>query len=141
MKSSRFAVAAHILVSIEYRARRRGDEFVSSATIATSINTNPVFVRELLRKLCKAGLVITKEGSGGGVQLARPASEIDLGEVYRAVEEHPLLKQNCRPAHEPCPVSCGMNAVLEPVVDEVEKAMFDVLVQKKLSDLVSKIDK
>jgi len=138
MKSSRFAVAAHILVSVEH-ATRGGEAFLSSAAIATSVNTNPVFVRELLRKLSKAHLVVTKEGKGGGAQLARPASQINLAEIYQAVEEEPVLKHNTRPKDPCCRVSCGMDMALDPVISEVEGAMLKVLKGRKLSELVSTI--
>lgn len=139
MKSSRFAVAAHILVSVEY-ATRGGEVYFPSSAIATSVNTNPVFVRELLCKLGKAGLVVTKEGKGGGVQLARPASAINLAEVYQAVEEGPVLKRNTRSKDLCCPVSCGMDQVLDPVMADVEGAVLKTLQGRKLSDLVNKID-
>jgi len=139
MKASRFAMAAHILASVEYRSRR-GAPFVSSSEIATSVNTNPVYIRELLRALRAAKLVVTKEGSGGGVQLARPASSITLDDVYLAVEDGPVLQPNCRPTHRPCPVSCGITGVLEPVIESVEEALLQVLSQRKVSDLVNKIE-
>jgi Rrf2 family protein len=139
MKGNRFAIAAHILTCIEYNSRR-GEPLSSSAAIATSVKTNPVYVRELVCALRAAKLVVTKEGSGGGIQLARPASSITLDEVYAAVEEGPVLKQNCRPTHKPCPVSCGIHAALEPVVDGVQVAILQVLSQRKVSDLVNKIE-
>ena len=138
MKSSRFAVATHILVSVEH-ATRCGEMYYPSSAIAASINTNPVCVRELLRSLSRAQLVVTKEGKGGGVQLARPASRITLAEIYLAVEEGPLLKHNTRPKDLCCPVSCGMAMVLEPVIDEVETALLKILKARKLSELVNKI--
>ena len=138
MKSSRFAVAAHILVSVEY-ATRGGEVYVPSSAIAASVNTNPVFVRELLCKLNKAGLVVSKEGKGGGVQLARPASAINLADIYLAVEEEPVLKRNTRLKDLACPVSCGMDMVLNPVVSEVEDAMLKILKGRKLCEMVNKI--
>lgn len=139
MKSSRFAVAAHILVSVE-RANRDGQEFCPSPMIASSVNTNAVFVRELLCLLSKAHLVVTKEGRGGGAQLARPASQISLAEIYQAVEEGPVLKPNTRPKDLCCPVSCGMDSVLEPVISEVESALLKILKGRKLSELVAQIE-
>lgn len=139
MKSSRFAVAAHILVSVEY-ATRGGEVYFPSSAIATSVNTNPAFVRELLCKLGKAGLVVTKEGKGGGVQLARPASAINLADVYQAVEDGPVLKRNTRSKDLCCPVSCGMEKVLDPVMADVEGAVLKTLQGRKLSDLVNNID-
>jgi|SRR5450830_88829 len=138
MKSSRFAVAAHILVSVEH-ATRSGQEFLSSSAIAASVNTNAVFVRELLCQLTKAHLVVTKEGRGGGAQLARPATQISLAEVYRAVEQGPVLKPNTRAKDVCCLVSCNMNAVLEPVISEVEDALLKILKGRKLSELVKAI--
>ncbi|AMP14126.1 transcriptional regulator family protein [Collimonas pratensis] len=113
--------------------------YFPSTAIAASVNTNPVFVRELLRKLSKAKLVVTKEGKGGGVQLARPASAINLAEIYQAVEEGPVLKHNTRSKDLCCPVSCGMDMVLDPVVSEVESALLDILRERKLCELVNKI--
>lgn len=113
--------------------------YLPSTAIAASVNTNPVFVRELLRKLTKAKLVVTKEGKGGGVQLARPASAINLAEIYQAVEAGPVLKQNTRSKDPCCPVSCGMKSVLDPVVSEAEGAMLKILKERKLSELVNGI--
>jgi Rrf2 family protein len=138
MKSSRFAVAAHILVSIEH-ATRNGQEFVPSSSIAASVNTNAVFVRELLCLLSKAHLVVTKEGRGGGTQLARPAIQISLAEIYQAVEEGPVLKHNTRAKDLCCPVSCGMDQALDPVISEVEGALLKILKGRKLAELVDNI--
>lgn len=44
------------------------------------------FVDQLLLKLRRAGLVQSRRGAQGGYALARPASEISLGMVVRAVE-------------------------------------------------------
>jgi Rrf2 family protein len=139
MKASRFAIAAHVLVSLEFSARR-GAPLVASTGLATSVNTNPVLIRGLLRKLSRANLVLTKEGSGGGVQLARRAASITLRQVYEAVEEGPPIKQNCRPVHKACPVSCGMNSALAPIVNDVEEAMLKVLGRRNIADLASDVE-
>jgi Rrf2 family protein len=139
MKSSRFAVAAHILVSVAH-ATRRGQEFFPSSAIASSVNTNAVFVRELLCQLSKSHLVVTKEGRSGGAQLARPAAQISLAEIYQAVEHGPALKHNTRPKDICCPVSCGMDQALDPVIAEVEGALLKILKGRKLADLLDQIE-
>ena len=138
MKASRFAVATHVLVSLEFQARQ-GEPLVSSAGLATSVNTNPVIVRELLRKLSRANLVLTKEGRNGGVQLARRAAAITLRDVYDAVEEAPPLKPNSRPVHKPCPVSCGITSLLAPIVDDVNDAIRKVLGRQNIATLTDDI--
>jgi len=44
------------------------------------------FLLNILGDLVHAGLVTSRRGSVGGYELARPASQIRLGEVIRAVE-------------------------------------------------------
>ena len=138
MKASRFAVATHVLVSLEFSARQ-GEPLVSSAGLATSVNTNPVIVRELLRKLTQANLVLTKEGRNGGAQLARRAKTITLRDVYEAVEETSPLKPNSRAVHKACPVSCGIGDVLAPVVEDVNGAIRGVLGRRNIATLTDEI--
>ena len=59
---------------------------VNSALIAGSVNTSSSFVRRTLAKLSKAGLVETATGKRGACWLARPARNISLLEIYRAVD-------------------------------------------------------
>jgi Rrf2 family protein len=44
------------------------------------------FLESILRDLVREGILVSRRGSGGGFQLARPASEVSLAEVVRAVE-------------------------------------------------------
>src|SRR5271170_2833458 len=99
MNSTRLAMATHILVGLEY-LRREGRDLVSSQNLAKSIGTNPAFVRELLQRLRNANLVSSTEGRGGGVRIAQDAKKISLREVYAAVEDKSVLKENPRPTYK-----------------------------------------
>ena len=46
--------------------------------------------------LARAGFVTTNRGRTGGVELARPACEIDLGDVFRATESTHIEKEFAR---------------------------------------------
>ncbi len=46
----------------------------------------PRFLEQIFQDLRRAGLVSSKRGPRGGYQLARPAREISVGEIVRAVE-------------------------------------------------------
>ena len=76
-------MAVHVLAVLAYR---EGDP-VTSARLAASVNTNPVIIRRLLLSLQKARLVETRKGAGAGSRLSRSPGRINLGEVYRAVED------------------------------------------------------
>ncbi len=57
------------------------------------------FLEKILAELRQAGLVRSQRGVGGGSELARPAAEITLGEVIRAVDG-PLASVRSEPPEE-----------------------------------------
>lgn len=62
------------------------------------------FVRRIVAQLRGAGILTTTRGMGGGIQLARPASEISLLDVVRAMEGELALNQ-CLDADHTCPLA------------------------------------
>ena len=76
-----FSIAVHLMAALSYMA---GVE-VTSNQLAVSINASPSFVRRILSKLSKAGLVRTTTGKTGSCLLARPAGKITLLDIYKAV--------------------------------------------------------
>jgi Rrf2 family protein len=133
--SSRFVIAAHVLALLA-----GGDgSAITSDRIAGSVNTNPVVIRRLLALLARAGLVTTQEGAGGGSILARPAGEIDLLTVYRAVESGKLFAGHARPPNPACPVGARIQAALSPTLDAAEAAMLGTLAGTTIADVVVRI--
>ncbi len=135
-KSSRFVIATHALALLA----NGGGEPVTSDWIAGSVNTNPVVIRRILAMLAKAGLVTTQEGSKGGTRLARPAGEINLLAVYRAVEVGGLFASHPPPPHPLCPVGCNIQAALAPTLDAAEEAMARRLAKTSLADVVRQVN-
>src|SRR5689334_16376314 len=80
--NTQFPIAVHLMAALGYR---RGSD-TTSATLAASVNTSPSFVRRVLAKLSKAGLVETATGKAGACWLARDAKGISLLDIYRAVD-------------------------------------------------------
>lgn len=62
------------------------EEAVSIQSIAKRQNISDRYLEQLMGKLRRAGLVVSIRGAGGGYRLARPAGEISVGEVLRALE-------------------------------------------------------
>jgi Rrf2 family protein len=115
----RFAMAVHVLAVMAYKQ----GGCVSSAVLASSVNTNPVIVRRLLLSLQEAQLVETLKGPGLGSRLCRPADRITLAEVYRAVEfAEPILFPRKRP-NVACPIGQGIRAALKRVCDGIAQAV------------------
>ncbi len=54
--------------------------------IAKRQRISPNYLEQIFQKLRSAGLVKSRKGPGGGFILTKPAEEITLGEIIRAVE-------------------------------------------------------
>lgn len=62
------------------------EEPVSLTSIAARQEISLNYLEQLMAKLRKAGLVESIRGVNGGYRLARPAEEISVGDVLRALE-------------------------------------------------------
>jgi len=69
----------------------KGEELARSQSIPKN------FLENILTELRRAGIVRTRRGAEGGYQLARPAAEITVAEVLRAVEGPLAAVQGTRP--------------------------------------------
>ena len=83
--SQQFPVAAHVLAYLAHRGADSAERAVSSVVLAGSMPTNPVVVRRVTAQLVRAGLIATRAGAGGGSWQLKPAAQIGLDEVLRAV--------------------------------------------------------
>lgn len=103
------------------------------ADIAASFDMSETHLFKIMKVLVDAGLIKTIRGRNGGVMLAKPASEITVGEVVRAAEESFLLAECFDSGRKDCPLilSCGFNGLLH----EALEAFMDVLDTKTIADL------
>ncbi|KJB88742.1 Rrf2 family transcriptional regulator [Paenibacillus sp. E194] len=130
--SSRFSVAVHILslLALEPNAHH------TSEWMAGSVNTNPVVIRRVTSQLKKAGLVDVRPGTGGAT-LSKPAVDITLLDVYRAVEaveEGELFGFHDHP-NPKCPIGANIESVLQLVMLRAQSAMEQVLAEMTLDHL------
>ena len=137
MINTQFAIATHIMAALGHAAGKE----VNSAEIAGSVNTSSSFVRRILAKLSKAGLVKTATGKGGSCWLARPARRISLLDIYRAVEAPKAFAIHQYSAEKQCPVSCGIKPALSRVLAETQQAIEGSLSRTSLADVISDLTK
>ena len=67
-------------------AVQNADRPCSTKVLAEWINCSVLYTETLTAQLRKAGLVVSRQGSGGGYVLARPADRITIAEVFEAVD-------------------------------------------------------
>ena len=77
---------------------------VPIAEIAAQRLLPPPFVRRIVGRLANAGILATARGMGGGIRLARPASEISLLDVVRVMEGGIVLNR-CVDTPQSCPLT------------------------------------
>ena len=70
---------------------------VKGEQLARSQSIPQNFLENILTELRRAGIVRTRRGADGGYQLARPAEEITVADVLRAVEGPLAAVQGNRP--------------------------------------------
>jgi Rrf2 family protein len=131
--NTQFSIAVHIMAGLASAAPRE----VPSWELASSVNTSPAFVRRILAKLSKAGLVQTATGKGGACWLGRSARRISLLDIYRAVDAKKAFAIHRYPAQRLCDVSCGIKSALGRVLDDVQVVMEKRLARRSLADLVA----
>jgi len=131
--SCRFAMAIHVLAVLAYE---QGDR-VTSASLASSINTNPVIVRRLLLSLKKARLVDTCKGAGSGSRLSRSPHRINMAEIYRSVEDSETFATPMRKPNSACPVGRNILDALGIYFVSAQKAMEADLGKTSLADVIS----
>lgn len=106
---------------------------LKSERIAAAQEIPQKFLENILLDLRHAGLVTSQRGAEGGYGLARPAAEISLADVIRAVEGPIATVRGVRPED----VSyVGRAAPLRQVWIDLRAAMRGVLEETSLEDLV-----
>ena len=111
-----------------------GDGPVKSEQIARAQSIPAKFLETILLDLKRAGLVQSQRGAEGGYWLARPAGEISLADVIRAVEGPLAHVRGLAPEQLEYD---GSAARLRDVWIALRASLRSVLEQVTLADLVS----
>lgn len=126
----------HISARVEYALRAlctlaaRPGEPLTAEELATAQGLPVRFLRAILNDLRRGGVVSSQRGNEGGYQLARPAGEITVGEIFRHLEGPLAEVRGLRPeaaryeaaAEHLQDVWVAVRVALREVLDEVDLA-------------------
>lgn len=87
-------LADYAVVTMSAAARHCGFSRVSATDLAQETGLPLPTVQKLVSLLAKAHLINSTRGTGGGIQLARPAAAISLADIVEAVEG-PIALTSC----------------------------------------------
>jgi Rrf2 family nitric oxide-sensitive transcriptional repressor len=112
----------------------RAGEVVAVSEVADCFGISRHHLVRVAQRLRDAGYVETVRGHGGGVRLARPAAEINLGAVVRCTENDFYLV-GCFAPEGSCRIQPG--CILRGVLGEAMAAFLGVLDRYRLDDLLT----
>ncbi len=108
--------------------------YVTVESLAARQNLPPKFLETIFTELRKDGVVISRRGVDGGYRLARPAREVSVADIIRAVDGPLAAVRGLRPEDTEYD---GAATALPHVWIALRVAVRDVLENVSLSDLVS----
>lgn len=95
-------------------AEQGGDDLLSASELSRREHIPLKYLEQLLAELKKAGLLVSFPGARGGYRLARPAAQIRVGEVVRALDG-PLSPMGCVADGDRAPCALEGTCKLKPL--------------------------
>ena len=116
-------------------ASRPQNEPASIASIAARQHLSECYLEQLIAKLKKAGIVASSRGSNGGYFLAKPDTEITVGEVLRVLEGD-LVVTDCFQESENCELfdSCSTKYVWKRINESISTAVDTLTLHEVVSN-------
>ena len=133
--TSKFTAAGHILACIDIFG---GQMRVTSDFLSGSTGVNAVIVRNVLGQLRNAGIVETRQGSGGA-HLAKALDEITLYDIYKAVDcvdDEGLFHFHENPNAD-CPVGRNIHKAMDGRLSAAQAALENELKSTTLAQVIA----
>jgi Rrf2 family protein len=126
------------LKAVAHLASLKPGVMAQAVEIAEANNISKKFLDAILGELRNAGIVYSRKGPGGGYMLAKPASEIKVGQVVRTLDG-PIAPLACasRTAYQPCQDCHNVKrCTVRLAMMRVRDAMSEVLDATTLADML-----
>jgi len=111
-----------------------GDRLVTKSEIAARCNASENHLAQVINQLAQLGYLNTQRGRNGGMELARPMAEIQIGAVFRAIEAGVPLAEcfadvdNTCPLVDACLLRHAIAGAAEAFYAHLDNVMLDKLV-------------
>lgn len=110
--------------ALYFIAYHHGGRPVQMREVAAQAKIPARFLEQIFHDLKRAGLVAAKRGPNGGYQLARPPSDITLGDVVRALEGAAVVLQRDGERDTQDPIA----SVLGDLAQSIERCFDEVTI-------------
>jgi Rrf2 family protein len=122
-----------VLALAKHTERQR----ISTTEVQREMLIPAAFLPRIVAELGRGGFILTFPGRDGGLELARPAEQINLRQVVEYFEG-PISVSDCIsgrtqcPFDTKCPVRCRWGKLQATIIRELEGFTFDELAQDAL---------
>jgi DNA-binding IscR family transcriptional regulator len=130
-RDSRLSVALHVLLHM-----RDLDAPVTSETLGSMMDTNPVVIRRMLGGLRDAGIVAAGKGHGGGWTLASDLAKVSLADVYESLGVTNAFGIGLRDEAPRCPLEREVNRAVGGALAEAEAHLMEKFRSVNVADLI-----
>ncbi len=93
-------------------------------------------LHKIVQELASLGIVRTARGAGGGVRLAKPAHEVKIGALVRALESDQAIVECFRADHGDCALERGCR--LRPMLRKARESFYETLDGYTLADCLGR---
>ena len=138
---TKLADAIHLLAAIQILREIWGPaapelkQALKSGELAQSMDTNAAHIRKLMRLAAAGGLLLSEKGRVNP-RLARPAREISLLDICRAVEGGKSVLNLYQRPEPSCVVGSAIERALSGAYAEIEKAAEAALAKISLQRII-----
>lgn len=124
------SLAMHALAKMAYNS----PEMVRTPQVAQELGASEAHLSKVMQRLVKSELIHSIRGPHGGFNLAKPAEDITLMDIYEAIEGH------FEPAHclLPKPACDGKNCILGGMISSINHQVQDYLRKTTLAQLAGR---
>ncbi len=112
-------------------AAAHSDRLTNISEISEKCRISRNHLTKVVHKMSTQGMLVTTRGKGGGIRLARPASEITVASVVRLMEDELKIIECLVPR---CPLAAMCK--LKDVLDEGRSAFLKTLENYTIADLI-----
>ena len=110
------------------------DRLVTKSEVAARCNTSESHLAQVINRLAQLGYLHTQRGRSGGITLARPMAQIEIGEVFRELEAQTPLAECFADVDNTCPLvsACRLRLAIADAAEafyaHLDKITLDALV-------------
>ncbi|WP_050772401.1 RrF2 family transcriptional regulator [Sagittula stellata] len=118
------------------------ERLVTKHEIAQVCNASENHLAQVINQLAQLGFLHTQRGRNGGLELARPASEIVIGDVFRHLEQPVPLAECFADVDNTCPLTeaCRLRDLLTKAANSFYETLDPITLDALVCDNVPLLD-